>query len=338
MQSGFDPPPPPQNPAPPGYPPPPGDPGGGAGGGPPGGGGFGPPPQGPYAPYAQYPNIAPAPGYVPSYGYGYAVPTEGKAVTALVLGIVSIFCFGPLTGIPAIILGALSQRDIKRSAGTLGGSGFAIGGIVTGALSTAISAIWFIFVIVSAVSASRAAKSIPTTPYPPSYTFTPPVLPIPTAPAPTATAGIVPSTTMHGVVKVVSLASGRSLQDQLVDLRASEIADGRVPIVETTASWCTACKEIESTLDDPLLQKALADVTLVKVDVDEFGDELTGLKMDTNAIPFFYKIDSTARPTDSISGDEWDDNTAANEAPVLGPFVKGTLKKRRHASGVGTPL
>jgi hypothetical protein len=61
--------------------------------------------------------------------------------------------------------------------------------------------------------------------------------------------------------------------------------------------------------------------------------------MQTNAIPYFYKIDSAAHATDSISGDEWDENTPANEAPVLGAFAKGTLKKRRHPSPAsGTAL
>ena len=325
MQSGFDPPPPPGNPPPPGYPPPP------------------PPLQGqnPYAPYAQYPQMSPAPGYGPGanpYGYGYVRPTENKAVTSLVLGIVSLFCFGPLTGIPAIILGVMSKREIDRSAGALGGTGMAIGGILTGAAATLMSLFWIGAMVVGMVGAAHAAKSIPTGPYP---TYTPPVFPVPTATGSgmlSGGGGPVASTTMHGNVKVISLGGGRPLQDQLVDLRVSEIAEGRLPIVETTASWCTACKEIEATIDDPLIQKALDNVTLVKVDVDEFGSELSGLKMETNAIPFFYKIDSTARATDAISGDEWDDNTAANEAPVLGPFAKGTLKKRRHPSPVGTSL
>ena len=279
-----------------------------------------------------------APGYGPGvnpYGYGYTRPTESKAVTSLVLGIVSIFCFGIFTGVPAIILGVMSKREIDRSAGTLGGTGMAVGGILTGALGTLSTIATVAFFIVGAVGAAHAAKSLPTA-YP---TYTPPVFPVPTATGTgTLGGGAVASTTIHGSVKVVSVGAGRPLQDQLVDLRSSEIADGRLPIIETTASWCTACKEINATIDDPLLQAALDKVTLIEVDVDEFGSELASLKMETNAIPFFYKIDSTARATDAISGDEWDDNTAANEAPVLGPFVKGTLKKRRHPSPIGTSL
>jgi thiol-disulfide isomerase/thioredoxin len=344
MQSGFDPPPPPG-----GNPPP--DP-------------FAPPtqpqqqqaqaqpayPQNPYPqqPYPQnpyppnpYPQnaygpqfIQPAPGYVQNYGgYGYAAPTDGKATASLVLGIISVMCFIPFTGIAAIIFGFLARRDINRSGGALGGGGLAIGGIVIGSLGTLLLAIYAVAMGVAMMSASHMASGIPT-----GYPTSPFVLPPPTA-LPTATAtGAVASTVMHGTIKVVSLGGGRPLQDQLSELRTSEIATGRTVIVQTTAAWCAACKEIDSTIDDPLLQKALANVTLVEVDTDEFGAELGALKMETDAIPYFFKIDSAARATDAISGDEWDENTPANEAPVLGAFVKGTLKKRRHPNPVGTSL
>lgn len=336
MQSGFDPPPPPGGNPPPGpYPPyAPTQPQQGAY------------PQNPYPqnPYPQnaYPQnaygpqfIQPAPGYVQGYGgYGYAAPTDGKATASLVLGIISVVCFIPFTGIAAIIFGFLARRDINRSGGALGGGGLAIGGIVIGSLSTLLTVVYAVCMIAMAISAKHMASGIPT-----SYPTSPFVLPPPTAlPTATAPTGAIASTIMHGTIKVVSLGSGRPLQDQLSELRTSEIADGRTMIVQTTAAWCAACKEIDSTIDDPLLQHALANVTLVEVDTDEFGAELGALKMETDAIPYFFKIDAAARATDAISGDEWDENTPVNEAPVLGAFVKGTLKKRRHPNPVGTSL
>ncbi|HEX7663268.1 MAG TPA: thioredoxin domain-containing protein, partial [Polyangiaceae bacterium] len=171
--------------------------------------------------------------------------------------------------------------------------------------------------------------------YPTAYPT--PTFTIPTPPTATAT-GPVASTETHGTISEVSLGAGRPLQDQLVDLRAAAIAEGRTPVVVSTASWCGACKEVESTLDEPQMQKALANVTLLMVDVDEFGPQMDSLKMTTNAVPSFFKIDSTAHATDAITGDEWDENTAENEAPVLGPFAKGMLKKRRHPPTTGTSL
>jgi hypothetical protein len=86
------------------------------------------------------------------------------------------------------------------------------------------------------------------------------------------------------------------------------------------------------------MQGALANVELVRIDIDDFRGELMLQKMFEKTVPWFYKVDSTARPTDAISADEWDENVAENMAPVLKAFADGTLTKRRNASQIGTPL
>ena len=60
--------------------------------------------------------------------------TSGMAISSLVLGISSFLCW-IFTGLPAIILGAIALRDIKRSGDELKGEGLAIAGIVTGSIS-----------------------------------------------------------------------------------------------------------------------------------------------------------------------------------------------------------
>lgn len=57
--------------------------------------------------------------------------TDAKAVVSLFLGLAS-FVFGPATGIPAIILGSISARDIDRSGGRYGGIAIARTGTLAG--------------------------------------------------------------------------------------------------------------------------------------------------------------------------------------------------------------
>jgi Domain of unknown function (DUF4190) len=59
---------------------------------------------------------------------------SAMAITSLVLGVGSFFCW-IFTGLPAVILGALSLRKIYRSNGQLKGEGLAIGGIVCGGIT-----------------------------------------------------------------------------------------------------------------------------------------------------------------------------------------------------------
>jgi len=71
--------------------------------------------------------------------------TSAGAIWSFVLSLLSFLCFGPLTGIPAIICGHVAHSNIKRSQGTLTGDGLAIAGLVIGYL---VSIGWiFIFVL-----------------------------------------------------------------------------------------------------------------------------------------------------------------------------------------------
>jgi hypothetical protein len=64
-----------------------------------------------------------------------APTTSGKAISSVILGVLSLMLCSVFTGLPAIILGAFGLRDIGRSQGRVGGKGLAIAGIVTGSLS-----------------------------------------------------------------------------------------------------------------------------------------------------------------------------------------------------------
>jgi hypothetical protein len=68
-----------------------------------------------------------------------AGPTPTSAAFSLVLGIASLVCFGPLAGVPAVLLGRSAVREIDASDGVLGGRRVARAGIVTGAVGTVLS-------------------------------------------------------------------------------------------------------------------------------------------------------------------------------------------------------
>ena len=80
--------------------------------------------------------------------YASPPPTHPRAVTSLVLGILSLVLCGFFTGIPAIILGRRAQEDIRASNGTLGGDGLALAGIITGAISVVVTGLATLLVVV----------------------------------------------------------------------------------------------------------------------------------------------------------------------------------------------
>ncbi len=67
---------------------------------------------------------------------------SGLAIASMVLGIMG-FCTG-ISGIVGIILGIVAISQINNSRGAMGGKGFATAGIITGAVSVVLYAIWII--------------------------------------------------------------------------------------------------------------------------------------------------------------------------------------------------
>ncbi|MGH3411654.1 MAG: DUF4190 domain-containing protein [Marmoricola sp.] len=96
----------------------------------------------------------PPPPQHPGYGYYPPPPpreTSGKAVAALVLGILAFVSCGPFTAIPAIFVGRSAMRDVDASQGRLQGRGMATAGFVLGILGTVLFAILIALVIIVVV-------------------------------------------------------------------------------------------------------------------------------------------------------------------------------------------
>jgi hypothetical protein len=86
--------------------------------------------------------------------------TSGKAVTSLILGILSLFLCYALTGIPAIVLGALGLRDVGRGKGRVQGKGMALAGLITGVLGTlATTPLMLVLLLIPAVQSVREASA-----------------------------------------------------------------------------------------------------------------------------------------------------------------------------------
>ncbi len=244
--------------------------------------------------------------------------TDYRAGLSLALGILSVTCGGLFFGIPAIVVGFLARKHIERSGGAITGGGMAVGGIVTGFVGTASSLVVILALCAGMIMAPRGGGGIGS--------------------RPVAVKGTAHRATV-GSVDVVQLSSAEGpMREQLLTELARARASKKVLLVQTTATWCAVCDDIDGALSDARMQTALAGVQLVRVDVDEFRAELTLQSMYEGSVPWFYRIDSSVRPTDSISGDEWDENTPANMAPVLKAFASGTFTNRRHAPPLGTPL
>lgn len=264
-----------------------------------------------------YPYGAPPPSYGPPSDRRGPGRKDNRAIAALVLGVLSMTCLGLFTGIPAIVLGAMSRKEIDRSQGALEGRGIAAGGIVTGLFGTGLSLIVLIMLLSGALESLNPPE--PRTESP---------LRVPVA------AG----TRTYGSLDVVDLDTKTPLRAQLTETVRSAAGRNRTVILQTYVRTSKECAEVAAALPDARMQRALTNVTLIRVDIDVFEDELKAMRVETDSAPWFYRLDGNGRPTDAISADEWDANIPENMAPVLGDFARGALGSRRSPSPVGTAL
>ena len=94
------------------------------------------------------------------------VQQNTMALVSMILGILSIFCMGALTGIPAIICGHIARKQFLESPVPQSGEGMAMAGLILGYIMTVLSLLYVIFMVLVAWGASSAA-TIPT-PSPPT--------------------------------------------------------------------------------------------------------------------------------------------------------------------------
>ncbi|MSP26695.1 MAG: hypothetical protein EXR75_16425 [Myxococcales bacterium] len=106
--------------------------------------------------------------------------------------------------------------------------------------------------------------------------------------------------------------------------------DGRTLLVMVTGAECLPCRNFDGLLSDPLMQQALRRVRVVRIDGRAFAEELAELRIQTNVFPIFALLDANLKLRDAIHGGEWDEDVAANVAPVLASFVRGAYRSRRN--------
>jgi hypothetical protein len=80
-------------------------------------------------------------------------------VWGLVLGILSLACFGLLAGIPGIVVSASARRRIRESQGRLGGGGLATAGLVLSIIGTALTAVALVIIVIAAATHTSSSSS-----------------------------------------------------------------------------------------------------------------------------------------------------------------------------------
>jgi hypothetical protein len=121
-----------------------------------------------------------------------------------------------------------------------------------------------------------------------------------------------------------------SLKPLVVLEQGHAVSERQKLVVWVTATDCQPCTGVSVALSNRKVQEALAGVRLLRVDVAEHHLELSRLGIPVDVMPGFVLLGPDGTPVDYVNGGEWDADIPENIAPVLGGFVRGTYKTRRH--------
>ena len=98
----------------------------------------------------------PPPAWKPPPPPSYIQPqSKGMATASMIIGIASIACLGPIPGIVAIVLGAMTLSQIKKNPDTVAGKQQAMTGIITGSLAILIYGVGFIIYILFVIAMAK---------------------------------------------------------------------------------------------------------------------------------------------------------------------------------------
>jgi len=106
-------------------------------------------------PAEQRPPVTPVWQPPPPPAYPRQNQSQGLAIGSMIVGIISLifgtFCFGPIPGIIALVLGLISLSQVKKGLQPASSKPLAVIGIVTGSLSVAVYGGIMLLAIISSI-------------------------------------------------------------------------------------------------------------------------------------------------------------------------------------------
>jgi thiol:disulfide interchange protein len=147
----------------------------------------------------------------------------------------------------------------------------------------------------------------------------------PRVPQPTVSEGAADESPAPESFSLLVLHPSQGDLPSLLATYAQRAADlDRRPFVEFSADWCSSCVLLERSLKDPRMVEAFRGVYLIRLDFDEWEDQLRDTQFVVVGVPTFFELDSEGASTGrTLTGAAWGADVPENMAPVLQDFFRG---------------
>ncbi len=138
-------------------------------------------------------------------------------------------------------------------------------------------------------------------------------------------------TGQYGQIELVDVGDDTPRFAEFVAQQAGAAYDNKqICLLVTMVPQCPGCASLGYALARSSLRNSLGKVRIVRLDLDEFEEELRNLHLPIDRVPGFIRLDRHGKAVDFLDAGEWNTNDPAEYAPIIEAFLQGRLKLRRH--------
>ncbi|MEJ7806048.1 MAG: hypothetical protein WKG03_09050 [Telluria sp.] len=118
---------------------------------------------------------------------------------------------------------------------------------------------------------------------------------------------------------------GRPLQMEIAETLSRVRQRNLKPFACISANWCTPCLDMFDLFADPRLATTLQGVHLLKLDLEQWGNECGGIGVgELTSVPLLLELNGEGMVAGRrIDGNAWEESTAEELTHALKPFFQG---------------
>jgi hypothetical protein len=134
-----------------------------------------------------------------------------------------------------------------------------------------------------------------------------------------------------GLVELVDVGDDTSNFTEFLRQQAKAANDNhQACMLMSTLPRCPSCTAIAYALRRTALNRQLGATRIVRLDLREFEDELRRRNLPIGRLPGFFLVGRDGDILDFMDAGEWNTNDPEEFGPIIGEFVRGHFKNRRH--------
>lgn len=140
----------------------------------------------------------------------------------------------------------------------------------------------------------------------------------------------------YGGIRLIDVGDEVQHLADFLALQASQAtAKHELCLIAAISPSCPSCTAIGYSLADGTMGRALGSLTLIRVDVEEFDQDLRQVGLAATELPVFALLSDTGNVTQLVDSSNWSSNSPAEFLSVLSDFVQ--RKPIHHRGGRQSP-